>query len=75
MNMCVHVYMLFYVYECFVQMYVCAPYECLVHTEVRREPLELELWSCESLCRYLGPLQEYMFLMAEPSVQLARTVS
>lgn len=47
-------------------MCVCAPYECPVHTEVRREPLELELWSCESLCRYLGPLQEYMFLMAEP---------
>lgn len=38
---------LFYIYDCFVQIYVCAPHVCLVH-------MDIELPSCELPCRRWG---------------------
>jgi hypothetical protein len=61
---------LFYVYECFASTYVCAPLACLVHTEIRRSLILLQVklqmvrsnlsasWKLN-----LGPLQEQKALL------------
>lgn len=55
---------LFHMYKCFVFIYICAPYACLVPTEVRRPWAHgtRVIEDCKQVCRFweqcLGPLWE-----------------